>query len=47
MDCQGDSRDHRLDLKQAMVDLMVEPCAGIPVLMKPLSSHSGDAQAFG
>jgi transposase len=44
---RGYSRDHRPDLNQVMLELMVEHQAGIPVLMKPLSGNSSDAQAFG
>jgi transposase len=41
------SRDHRPDLNQVMLELIVEHQAGIPVLMKPLSGNSSDPQAFG
>jgi transposase len=44
---RGYSRDHRPDLNQVMLELMVEHQAGIPILMKPLSGHSSDGQAFG
>jgi transposase len=44
---RGYSRDHRPDLHQVMLELLVEPQAGIPVLMKPLSGHSSDGPAFG
>ncbi len=44
---RGYSRDHRPDLHQVMLELMVEHHAGIPVLMKPLSGNSNDGQAFG
>ena len=44
---QGYSRDHRPDLNQVMLDLMVEHQAGIPVLMKPLSGNSSDTTDFG
>jgi len=44
---KGDSRDHRPDLNQVMLELIVEHQAGIPVLMKPLSGHSSDPQTFG
>jgi transposase len=44
---QGYSRDHRPDLNQVMLELIVEHQAGIPVLMKPLSGNSSDAQEFG
>lgn len=44
---RGYSRDHRPDLHQVMLALIVEHQAGIPVLMKPLSGNSSDAQEFG
>jgi transposase len=44
---KGYSRDHRPDLNQVMLELIVEHQAGIPVLMKPLSGHSSDATTFG
>jgi transposase len=44
---RGYSRDQRPDLNQVMLDLVVEHHAGIPVLMKPLSGNSSDAQDFG
>jgi len=44
---RGYSRDHRPDLNQVMLDLIVEHQAGIPLLMKPLSGHSSDGQNFG
>lgn len=44
---QGYSRDHRPDLNQVMLELIIEHQAGIPVLMKPLSGNSSDAQEFG
>jgi transposase len=43
----GYRRDHRPDLNQVMLALMVEHQAGIPVLMKPLSGNSSDAQECG
>jgi transposase len=43
---RGYSRDHRPDLNQVMLELIVEHQAGIPVLMKPLSGNSSDAPAF-
>ena len=43
----GYSRDHRPDLNQVMLALIVEHQAGIPVLMKPLSGNSSDAAEFG
>ena len=44
---RGYSRDQRPDLKQVLLDLIVERQAGIPVLMKPLSGNSSDAYDFG
>lgn len=44
---RGYSRDHRPDLNQVMLDLIVEHQAGIPILMKPLSGNSSDAHDFG
>jgi transposase len=44
---RGYSRDHRPDLNQVMLALMVEHQAGIPILMKPLSGNSSDAHDFG
>jgi transposase len=44
---RGYSRDHRPDVNQVMLELMVEHQAGIPLLMKPLSGNSSDVQAFG
>lgn len=44
---RGYSRDHRPDLNQVMLELIVEHQAGLPILMQPLSGHSRDAQDFG
>jgi transposase len=44
---RGYSRDHRPDLNQVMLELMVEHQAGIPLLMQPLSGNSSDTQGFG
>lgn len=44
---QGYSRDHRPDLNQVMLNLIVDHQAGIPLLMQPLSGNSSDAQTFG
>jgi transposase len=44
---RGYSRDHRPDLNQVMLELIVEHQAGIPVLMKPLSGNSSDGKEFG
>jgi transposase len=43
----GSSRDHRPDLNQVMLELLVEHQAGIPILMQPLRGHSSDASEFG
>jgi len=37
---RGYRRDHRPDLNQVMLDVMVEHQAGMPVLMRPLSGHT-------
>jgi transposase len=44
---RGYSRDHRPDLNQVMLDLIVEHQAGIPLLMKPHSGNTSDAIDFG
>ena len=44
---RGYSREHRPDLNQVMLELMVEPQAGIPVLMPPLSGHSREVNECG
>jgi Domain of unknown function (DUF4277)/Transposase DDE domain len=44
---RGYSRDHRPDLNQVMLELIVEHQAGIPVLMQPLSGNSSDVKEFG
>jgi transposase len=44
---KGYSRDHRPDLNQVMLELIVEHQAGIPILMQPLSGNSSDATTFG
>ena len=44
---RGYSRDHRPDLNQVMLELIVEHQAGIPLLMQPLSGNSSDAREFG
>jgi transposase len=44
---QGDSRDHRPDLNQVVLDLIVEHQAGIPLLMQPLSGNTSGANDFG
>jgi len=43
---QGYSRDHRPDLNQAVLDMIVERKAGLPVLMKPLSGNVNDSGTF-
>jgi transposase len=44
---RGYSREHRPDLHQVMLELIVEHQAGMPVLMQPLSGNSSEAQGFG
>jgi transposase len=44
---RGDRRDHRPDLNQVRLELMVEHQAGIPVLMQPLSGTRSDAKGCG
>jgi transposase len=44
---RGYSRDHRPDLNQVMLELIVAHQAGIPILMQPLSENSSDAQECG
>jgi transposase len=44
---KGDSRNHRPDLNQVLLELIVAPQAGMPVLMKPLSGNRRDPQAVG
>ena len=43
----GYSRDHRPDLNQGMLELIVEQHAGIPLWMKPLRGNSSDPVEFG
>jgi transposase len=43
---KGYSRDHRWDLNQVVLDLIVESQAGIPLLMQPLSGNSSDKHDF-
>ncbi|WP_368086460.1 IS1634 family transposase [Nitrosomonas sp. Nm34] len=43
---QGYSRDHRPDLNQAVLQLVVERQAGIPLLMEPLSGNHADKTSF-
>jgi hypothetical protein len=44
---RGDSREHRPALNPVMVELIVEPHAGIPVLRPPLRGNSREAQDVG
>jgi len=44
---RGYGWDHRPDLNQVMLEFIVEHQAGIPLLMKPLSGNSSDADEFG
>jgi transposase len=43
----GYSRDHRPDLNQVMLALIVEQHASIPLWMKPLSGNSSNPVEFG
>ena len=43
----GYSRDHRPDLNQVMLELIVEHQAGIPILMKALNGNTNDCSEFG
>lgn len=43
---KGYSRDHREDLNQVMLNLIIEHQAKIPVLMQPLSGNSSDKVVF-
>jgi transposase len=43
---QGYSRNHRPDLNQVVLDMIVERKAGLPVLMKPLSGNVSDPGSF-
>jgi len=43
---RGYSRDHRPDLKQVILNLVVENQAGIPLLMKPADRNSQDKKGF-
>jgi transposase len=43
---KGYSRDHRPDLNQVVLNLMVEHKAGLPMLMEPLSGNASDQGSF-
>jgi len=43
---QGYSRDHRAELNQAILDLIVEHQAGIPMMMQAASGNSSDKEGF-
>lgn len=43
---KGYSRDHRPDLNQVVLQLLVERQAGIPLLMEPLSGNNSDKESF-
>lgn len=43
---KGYSRDHRPELNQVVLDLVVEHEAGLPILMKPLSGNTSDQSSF-
>jgi transposase len=42
----GYSKDHRPDLKQAVLELMVSQDGGVPVVSKSWDGHSADTQIF-
>ena len=42
----GYSRDHRPDLNQAVLQLIIEQQANLPILMEPLNGNSNDKTAF-
>lgn len=44
---KGYSRDHRSDLNQVVLNLIVENIAGVPLYMQPLSGNSVDKEGFG
>lgn len=44
---KGYSRDHRPDLNQIVLELIVENQAGLPLLMRPLSGNTSDKTEFG
>ena len=44
---KGSSRDHRPALTHVMLELLLEHHAGMPLLRKPRSGNSSDAQEFG
>ena len=43
---QGYSRDHRPELNQVILNLIVENVAGIPLYMQPLSGNVNDKEGF-
>lgn len=43
---QGYSKDHRPDLSQVMLNMIVENSAGIPMAMEALSGNSSDKRTF-
>lgn len=43
---EGYSRDHRPDLKQVMLNMVVEQSAGIPLMMEALSGNTSDKKSF-
>lgn len=43
---KGYSRDHRPELNQAILNLLVENQAGIPLYMKPASGNTNDKEGF-
>jgi transposase len=44
---QGYSRDHRPELNQVILNLIVENVAGVPLYMQPMSGNTNDKEGFG
>ena len=44
--CHGHSKDHRPDLKQAVLSLVVNAPSSIPLFMEPLDGNSSDKSSF-
>jgi len=44
---QGYSRDHRPELNQVILNLIVENVAGVPLYMQPISGNTNDKEGFG
>jgi transposase len=43
---QGDAKDHRPDLKQAVLELLVSPDGGVPLVSQSWDGHTSDTQLF-